>query len=95
MDYNPSGSTVHGILEARLLEWVAISFSRDFPDPGIKPRSPTLQADSYIETITMDPIIHLLILLTFTEYLRLGSMLEQRSKQSQLGLHILVYAGSL
>ena len=28
MDYNPSGSTVQGILQARILEWVAISFSR-------------------------------------------------------------------
>ena len=30
MDYSPPGSTVHGILQARILEWVAISFSRDF-----------------------------------------------------------------
>ena len=29
-----------------MLEWVAISFSRDLPDPGIKPGSPALQADS-------------------------------------------------
>ena len=28
MDYNPPGSSVHGILQARILEWVAISFSR-------------------------------------------------------------------
>ena len=27
MGYNPSGSTVHGILQERILEWVAISFS--------------------------------------------------------------------
>ena len=31
---------------ARILEWVAISFFRGFPDPGIKPRSLALQADS-------------------------------------------------
>ena len=41
MDY-----TVHGILQARLLEWVAFPFSRDLPNPGIKPMSPTLQVDS-------------------------------------------------
>ena len=29
----------------RILEWVAISFSRDLPDPGIEPGSPALQAD--------------------------------------------------
>ena len=28
IDCNPSGSSVHGILQARILEWVAISFSR-------------------------------------------------------------------
>ena len=28
MDLSPPGSSVHGILQARILEWVAISFSR-------------------------------------------------------------------
>ena len=28
VDYSPSGSSIHGILKARILEWVAISFSR-------------------------------------------------------------------
>ena len=28
MDYSPPGSSVHGILQARILEWGAISFSR-------------------------------------------------------------------
>ena len=28
MDYNLPGSSVHGILQARILEWVAIPFSR-------------------------------------------------------------------
>ena len=46
MDYSPPGSSVHGILQARILEWVAIAFSRDLPNPGFEPRSPALQADS-------------------------------------------------
>jgi len=37
---------VHGIFQARILEWVAFAFSRDLPNPGIKPRSPALQAES-------------------------------------------------
>ena len=37
---------VHGILQSRILEWVAFPFSRNLPNPGIKPRSPALQADS-------------------------------------------------
>ena len=28
MDYSPPGSSVHGILQARILEWIAIPFSR-------------------------------------------------------------------
>ena len=31
MDSNPPGSSVHEILQARVLEWVAISFSKDIP----------------------------------------------------------------
>ena len=45
MDCSLPGSSVHGILQARILKWVAISFTRGLPDPGIKPRSPILQAD--------------------------------------------------
>ena len=42
MDYSPTSASVHGISQARILEWDAISFSRDLPDPGIKPKSPAL-----------------------------------------------------
>ena len=33
MDYNPPGSSVHGILPARILEWVAIPYSRGSSRP--------------------------------------------------------------
>ena len=42
MDCSPSGSSVHGISQAKILEWVVISFSRVLPDPRIKPMSPAL-----------------------------------------------------
>ena len=29
----PPGSSVHGIFQARILEWVAMSYSRGFPQP--------------------------------------------------------------
>ena len=45
MDCSPPGSSVHEIFQARILEWVAIPSAGDLPDPGIKPGSPTLQAD--------------------------------------------------
>ena len=53
VDCSPPSSSVHGILQARILEWVAISFSRGSSQPrdrtqGIFPTqgSPTLQADA-------------------------------------------------
>ena len=45
MDCNLPGS-IHGIFQARILEWVAISFPS--PDPGIEPGSPALQADALL-----------------------------------------------
>ena len=38
--------TVHGILQVRILEWVAFPSPGDFPKWGVKPGSPALQADS-------------------------------------------------
>ena len=46
MNCSLPGSSVHEILQARILEWVIIPFSGDLPNPGIKPVSPELQADS-------------------------------------------------
>ena len=46
MDCSPPGSSVHGILQSRILEWVG---GGNFADPGFKMASPvssTLQADS-------------------------------------------------
>ena len=46
MDYSLPVSSFPGILQARILEWVAVPFSGDIPNPGIEPRSPALQVDS-------------------------------------------------
>ena len=51
MDYNPPGSSVHGIFQARILPWIAVSYSRDLPDPAIEPASPepsVLQTNSLL-----------------------------------------------
>ena len=37
MGSSPPGSSVHGILQARILEWVAISYFRDLPNQGPNP----------------------------------------------------------
>ena len=33
VDYSPPGSSVHGILQSRILEWVAISYSKEPSQP--------------------------------------------------------------
>ena len=50
-DFNLPGSSVHGILQARILEWSPRPPPGDLPDPGIEPGSPAFQAD----TLTSEP----------------------------------------
>ena len=49
MDCNPAGSSVHGILQARMLECVAISSPEDLPKPWVEPVSPE-QAGGFFTT---------------------------------------------
>ena len=48
VDCSPPGSSIHGILQARTLEWVAIPSPGDLPDSGIKPGSLALQGFSIL-----------------------------------------------
>ena len=43
---DPMDYTVHGILQARILKWVAFPFSRGSSQLGIKPRFPAFWEDS-------------------------------------------------
>ena len=61
MDCSLPGSSIHGIFQARVLEWVAISFSRDLPDPGIKPGPPALQADALPSEPPGKPYVSLIL----------------------------------
>ena len=46
MDCSPPGFSIHGILQARIVEWVAMRCSGDLPDPGIEPVSPMSPASA-------------------------------------------------
>ena len=46
MDCSPPGFSVHGIFQAWILEWGAVSFSRGSSWHRIEPRSPALEADA-------------------------------------------------
>ena len=48
MDCRLPGSSIHGILQARILEWVSFPPPGDLPEPGMKPGPPALQADSLL-----------------------------------------------
>ena len=53
IDCGLPGSSVHGILQAKILEWVAMLSSRGSSNPGIEPRSPAFPAlQAYTHTHT-------------------------------------------
>ena len=43
MNCSPPGSSVHGILQERILEWAAMPSPGDLPNAGIEPRPSTFQ----------------------------------------------------
>ena len=67
VDGSLPGSTVHGILQARILQWIGIPSSGDHPDPGLEPvslASPALAPPGKpLSPIT--PILLILILVYF------------------------------
>ena len=61
MDCSPPVSFVHGILRARIQEWIAISFSispGDLPDPEIELRSLALKEDSLPTELQRKPLFY-------------------------------------
>ena len=48
MDCSPPGSSVHGILQVKILEWKPFPSPGDLPHPGVESRSPALQEDSLL-----------------------------------------------
>ena len=65
-DYSPPGSSVCGIFQARILEWVAIFSFGDLPNPGIKPMSPDCRQILYPLRHQGSPKFTVLIILKCT-----------------------------
>ena len=62
MDHSPPGSSVHGILQAKILEWVTILPPRGLPDPGMELvflMSPTLASRFFTTSITWEALYRL------------------------------------
>ena len=63
MDCSPPGSTVYEIFQARILEWVAISFSRGSSQPRVRTRVSYTAANSLLTELQGKPnFIHRLII---------------------------------
>ena len=62
MDCNPPGSCVHGIVQARKLEWLPFPSPAVLLNPGIEPGSPALQADALLSEPQGSPYTHICLL---------------------------------
>ena len=69
MDSSPSGFSVHGISQVKILEWVAISFSKDLPDQRMEPAFLALAGRFFTNSATREaPISSLLIHLSMDTF---------------------------
>ena len=71
MEYSPPGSSVHGISQAAILEWVAISFSRGvFPTQGLNLYLLYWQADSLPLSHLRSPSLDFIVVVQSPSYLQ-------------------------
>ena len=68
MDCSPLGSSLHEILQARILEWISISFSSNLPDPGTELESPALLAVSVSLSYLGSPVDALEVVTQLPQY---------------------------
>ena len=59
MDCGPQGSSAHRIFQARILEWVAITYPGNLPDPGIEPASPASAGGFLTTSTTWEALYHM------------------------------------
>ena len=85
MDCSPSGFSVHGISQARILEWVSLPSSGDLPTPGIKSTSLCIwQVDALLLLFLGSPLFYLLVLLVNDRLLKISQKLRNNSKAYKL-----------
>ena len=74
MDCSPPGSFVHGILQGRILEWVAMPSSRGSSQPRDYTPAPALQADSLPSEPLGKPINLFIFMIYLSIYLAAGGL---------------------
>ena len=85
MDCSLPGSSVLGIFQARILEWVAMSPPGNLPHPGIEPGFTALQVDSLPTELPGKPL-HVLLLLSRVCRVQLCVTPEMAAHQAPLSL---------
>ena len=93
MDCSPPGSSVHGVSQARILEWVAIPSLGDLPDPGMEPGSPALAGGFFTAEPPGKPALSHTYKLIIDKYFALFCILSSKSIMgimltAYLNLHI-------
>ena len=93
----PHDYTVHGILQARILEWVAFPFTRGSSQPGIELRSPAMQADSlpaepHHASKVMVKILHAKLQLYANQELPVSKL--SLGKEEEPDIKLSIFAGS-
>ena len=101
MDYSPPDSSVGGISQARILEWVACFFSRESSWQQILNLSPIWQPDSiplvYLRSLSLGTSMYLLNTYILNSYyvpgnfLDLGEKATERKEERNKDLHQRVY----
>ena len=79
MNCNPPGSSVHGIVQATILEWVAIPSPGDLPNPGIEPKFPQLQVDCLLSEKLRKPMFSAELL---TKYIFIENKYDEISNKT-------------
>ena len=77
MDCSPPGSSIHGILQARVLEWGAIAFSRHKPIPALFHiyRTSTLPQARYLINLSSQTLIKCTKLTEDSTLYRVGTLI--------------------
>ena len=89
MDCSPTGTSVHGILQARILDGLSFPSPGDLPDLGIEPTSPALQADALPSEPPGKPDNTTLIVETEEDLKSLLMRAKEESEKAGLELNIL------
>ena len=87
MDCSPPGFSVHGNLQAKILEWVAISFSRGSSQPRNRTWVSCIADEFFIERVTREALKYMLFYVELFEAKVLLSCCLSKSGQRNLSPH--------